>query len=208
MPVYDPKQIAHNGTQSQRDKERETLKPAVQTSTTLLKKSTAQRLLSTFLEKDSQSIKDDIWNDVLKPTLKKALYDIIANGASTILGEKSSWSGRSIPANHVNYGSRYSQPIGAANRGRSSSASIAIDDVLFNTRSDAENVLDTMFENVATYGSISVNDFYDLSGISNVDYTVSNYGWTDLRGSRILHVSDRRGEGFVIKLPRAIPLES
>ena len=58
-----------------------------------------------------------------------------------------------------------------------------------------------MDELIATYGLVSVADLYDLVGIAG-SYTDNKYGWTDIRNASVVRVRD----GYVIKLPRALPL--
>ena len=52
------------------------------------------------------------------------------------------------------------------------------------------------------YGFVSVGDFYDLADVPNNNYTVEKYGWKDIRGAQVIRARD----GYVIKLPRAIPI--
>ena len=73
-----------------------------------------------------------------------------------------------------------------------------IDDIVFETRGDAEKVLDTLSEALSVYGSVSVADFYDLADIS-AEWTDNNFGWTDLRGARVLRT---RGGGYTIDMPK------
>ena len=53
-----------------------TLKGAVRTK----KKSTARKLLDTFVVEDYRTIKDYVLNDVLKPAIRDAIEDIVTNG--------------------------------------------------------------------------------------------------------------------------------
>ena len=58
-----------------------------------------------------------------------------------------------------------------------------------------------MDELVSTYGLVSVADFFDLLGVTG-NYTDNNYGWTDIRNAKVMRVKD----GYMIKLPKALPL--
>ena len=66
---------------------------------------------------------------------------------------------------------------------------------------EAEDVLERMDELIATYQVVSVADFYDLVGVSG-NYTDNKYGWTDIRNASVIRVRD----GYMIKLPKALPL--
>ena len=76
------------------------------------------------------------------------------------------------------------------------------DEVSIPDRGDAELVLAEMHNTLARYGMVKVADFYDFVGITG-DYTSHNYGWTNLDGARLVRVSD----GWVIKLPKALPID-
>ena len=52
------------------------------------------------------------------------------------------------------------------------------------------------------YDIASVADLYDLVGIVG-SYTDNKYGWTSVRSARIERVRD----GYVIRMPKALPLD-
>ena len=74
--------------------------------------------------------------------------------------------------------------------------------ILFDTRGDAEAVLDAMNDIISQYGTVSVSDFYDLARVPNDNFTMNRYGWTNIGGATAVRVRD----GYILKLPRAIPL--
>jgi hypothetical protein len=64
-------------------------------------------------------------------------------------------------------------------------------------------VLQAMCDIVSSeYGIVSVGDLYDLANITNDNYTLNKYGWTNLRDAKVVPTRD----GYMIKLPRALPL--
>lgn len=75
------------------------------------------------------------------------------------------------------------------------------ENVVFEDYSDAKDVLDNMYECLSRFEKVTAFDVYDLAGVAT-NATDRNYGWTDLRGVRIMPVN----EGWIIDLPRAIPL--
>lgn len=72
-------------------------------------------------------------------------------------------------------------------------------DIIFDTHSDADSVLNTMVELISAYGSASISDLYDLSSIVCPTYSAYKYGWTDLDLARVIRVRD----GYLLKLPKA-----
>ena len=76
-------------------------------------------------------------------------------------------------------------------------------DIILESRVEAEDVISRMKEIIETYGFVRVTDLYDLVGITG-DYTDNKYGWTNIRGAEPVRVRD----GYMLKLPKAVPLKS
>lgn len=70
-------------------------------------------------------------------------------------------------------------------------------EIILESRKDAEDVLDTMRNMISTYGVVSVADLHDLTG-AIANYTDSNYGWTALNSAKVVRVRN----GYLLKLPR------
>lgn len=71
------------------------------------------------------------------------------------------------------------------------------DEIIINSRPEAEEVLDNMYTMLQQYESVSVADLYALTGIES-SHTDQKWGWTDLRGAA---VGRARGGGYVLELP-------
>ena len=76
------------------------------------------------------------------------------------------------------------------------------DDIIIDTRGEAEAVLSRMDEIMDTYGLVRVADLYDLVGVSG-NPTDNSYGWTNIRNAEVVRVRD----GYKIKMPRAMPID-
>lgn len=165
------------------------------------KKNEVQKFASAFIKEDLNSISSYIITDVLVPATKKTILDIV----KAILGESGTSSRSATTASKVSYRSYYDKDD---DRKRDYTApargGFDYDDIVFEHRGDAEIVLETMEDIVkGQYGIVSVGDLYDLANVTTDNYTVNSYGWTDLRGAKVIPVRD----GYVIKLPRALPLK-
>ena len=167
------------------------------------KKSSFDKLKGEFISDDAKNIKSYVFGEVLIPAIKKAISDIVTDGISILLYGESRGranSGRST-ADRVSYRSYYDSsydrrvPI---NR----STSYSYDDIILNSRGEAEDVLMRMDELMETYGLVRVADLYDLVGITG-NYTDNKYGWTNIRNAEIVRVRD----GYMIKMPRAVPID-
>lgn len=165
------------------------------------KKSGLAKAGSIFVPGDVESVKSYILMDVLVPSIKRAISDIICNGINMLLGEPSrgkSGSPGAKVAYRQYYQDRDERP--SYNRLRAQ-AQYSYDDIVFETRGDAEEVLYRMEELLERFDVVSVADLFDMAGIS-CQYTDNKYGWTDLRNAHVEHVRD----GYIISLPRATSL--
>ena len=75
-------------------------------------------------------------------------------------------------------------------------------DLIFESRGEAEEVLTNLLDLIADYGVASVADLYDLVGITG-PFTDNKYGWTDLRTASV----SRTREGYIINLPKAVAID-
>lgn len=158
------------------------------------KKSEIQKIVSLFVSDDVTDIKDYILHDVIIPEVKKSILDILG----MIFGERG--GRRSTSATKVSYGKYYDKSSGT--KGYSSVRSrndFDYEEVICETRGDAESLIDTMNDIIEQFGSVSVGDMYDLADISTTNFTVNKYGWDDISGAKAV----RTVEGYVIKLPKA-----
>lgn len=150
---------------------------------------------------DVGSVKNYILMDILIPSLKRAISDIVCNGINMLLGEPNRGKS-SVPGRKVAYRQYYSSSEERRDYARPKSRSqYSYDDIIFETRGDAEEVLFRMEELVKKFDVVSVADLFDMAGIS-CNYTDNKYGWTDLRDARVERVRD----GYIIDLPRAVSL--
>lgn len=165
------------------------------------KKSELHKLADTFISEDVAKVKSYVIGDVLIPAIKKAISDIVTNGIDMILYGETGHSKRSS-SSRISYSKYYDDR--RDDRRSSTSASRSrydYDDVIFETRDEAKEVLERMDELIDLYGVASIADFYDLAGITG-NYTDNKYGWTNLASADVVRVRD----GYTIKLPRVRPL--
>lgn len=168
------------------------------------KKSEARKLADIFISEDIANVKSYILMDVLIPTIKKAISDIVTNGVDMILYGESGRTKKSSVASKVSYSRFYDRGSDRREvRTDRTRSGFDYDDIIFDSRGDAEAVLSAMEDILETYPVVSVGDFYDLAQVSTNNYAVNNYGWTDLRTAEVVRTRDG---GYMIKLPKAMPL--
>ncbi|GHV42261.1 hypothetical protein FACS189490_10840 [Clostridia bacterium] len=167
------------------------------------KKNEARKFADVFLAEDIKDVKSYIVMDVLVPTIKKAVSDVVTKGIDMVLYGGTNRNKNNSPSAKVSYRGCYEKENERRNytppRNRTG---YILDDVSLDTRGEAESVLSSMDDLIAAYGIVSVADFYDLIGV-NGNYTDNKYGWTDIRSADVVRARDG---GYVIKLPKAMPL--
>lgn len=163
------------------------------------KKSGFNRIKDELIVEDKPSIVNYILFDAVIPSIKKTISDVV----DMILfgsprGGKTNKVKEGRPS-YYNYASSYDdRTIRPKNR----AVNNMYDDILFSTRGDAEAVLAELDELISIYGIVSIKDLYSSAGVSTTNYTFNDYGWTDIRSAEVMRVR----EGYIIKMPRALPL--
>ncbi len=166
------------------------------------KKGEMRKLADAFIAEDVRSVKDYIIREVLIPAAKKAVDEVVTNGISMLLYGESKSKNRSRNESRVSYTSYYQRERDYDRGTRTRVRGYDYDDIILDTRREAEEVLDRMQDLIDTYGMVSVADLYDLVGI-NGSYTDNKYGWTRLRDADVQRVRD----GYLLKLPKALPFD-
>jgi len=167
------------------------------------KKGEMKKFADVFIAEDANNVKSYILMEVIIPAVKKAISDIVTTGIDMILYGEAGRSRKNSSASKVSYRQYYERENERTRAGSGSRrAGFDYDEILFDTRGDAEAVLDAMNDIISQYGVISVSDFYDLANVANDNYTMNRYGWTNIAGATAVRVRD----GYILKLPRAIPL--
>ena len=200
MPDYKPN--SHRYREGQDDKVPEKrVDKVVKGGVRTRKKTGISKLAGVFISDDVNNVGEYLVMDILVPTLKKAALstlDMILNGGTP------TYTGRSerSKVTYRSYGSYYDEP-----RERRGSASVRTrfdyDDIVFDSRGDAEAVLDEMINVLDRYKCVTVADLYDLAELTQ-PYTSKKYGWTSLRTAEVVRLN---GGGYIIKLPKACPID-
>ena len=175
------------------------------------KKNELSKIAKAFFPEAPGDVKTYLVTDILIPSLKKLIYDIVTNGFNAILyGENGSKSSSSM-ASKVSYRKYYDdkQPSYSSTRYEARvKDSYDYDDIIFNTRDDAELILKMMEEAIDKYQIVTVDDYYDfVRSIYKIridsTHTDRNYGWISLRGTNIV----RNRSGWVIDFPKISPID-
>lgn len=164
-------------------------------------KSGVSKITDVFISEDAANVKSYIVMDVLVPAVKKAISDIVRDGIDMILYGESRGRKSSSASGYVSYRDYSRSDDRDRFRDSRSRSSYAHDDIILDSRGEAEEVLTRMDELIDTYGNVSVADLYDLVGKSS-EYTDNKYGWMNIRNAEPIRVRD----GYMLKLPKALPI--
>ena len=159
------------------------------------KKSKFRQLSDVFISEDANHVKSYIFMDVLVPAVKKAISDIVTNGIDMILYGGTGKAKKKSSASKVSYKNYYDNDSYTP---KTYQRGFDYEDVIFETRGDAESVLDSMNDIIATFHAVSVGDLYDLANVPNDNYAANKYGWTDIEGCKAIRIPD----GYILKLPK------
>lgn len=201
MDNYKPNSNRFKNEQKEQEKRVE--KPVVTGKVVAKKPSAFRKLTGEFISEDAKNVKSYVVGEVLIPAVKKAISDIVTDGIDMILYGESRKGGKRSTSDRVSYRNYYDRDNRSSRDSRNTLGSgYSYDDIILDTRGEAEDVLSRMDELIDAYQVVRVADLYDLVGITG-NYTDNKYGWTNIRNAEVVRVRD----GYMIKMPRAVPID-
>lgn len=206
MDDYKPNSHRFKEQQQQdaRDTERKVEKLRTGTAA-VRKKSDINKIADVFISEDIKNVKSYVLMDVLVPTIKKAIVDIVTDGVNMIFfggtGSHRNRSGGSKISYSNFYEKRDAQRYGNSQPAQSSRFDYG--DIEFESRGDADFVLEEMNNVIERYGFVTVADMYDIADIT-APYTSAKYGWTSLATADVSRCMNGK---YIIKLPKARPID-
>lgn len=181
---------------SDRSKERQEIKPVAKAR--VKRESTARKVVGEIIREDARSVGETVLWDVVIPTVKNLISDTVTRGIESMLYGGDARPSRSRTS-YSDY-SGYSRPKN--NRERPSErrpnrsarhAEPERNEIIFDTRSDANDVIDRMSDLIDQYGQVSLADLNALIGASS-NFIDDNWGWTDMGSFNVRQVRD----GFML----------
>jgi hypothetical protein len=187
--------------------ERKPLQKVISGRVVKKKKGFGEKFAESFLGNDRRSVGEYIIHDVLIPAAKDTIADMVKGSIEMFLfGERrGSRTSRERGKSYVSYSSYYKGDRDRERddkRSRTNRARHDFDDIILETRGEAEEVLSQLVDLTEDYGMVSVADFYELVG-EKANFTDEKWGWTNLRSATV----DRVRGGYLIKLPRTEQLD-
>jgi hypothetical protein len=178
-------------------------------------KTLGRRLKETFIADDPRAMMDYVIMDVIIPGARDILFDSVEAGFQRLIyGEGPRRRGRPAPgpyndrAPHIDYAGISRGPARQPQQQRSilsrgARARGTFDELVIQSRPEAEEVIDRMFDILSQYGQVSVAHLYELTGVQS-SHTDIKWGWTQLRGAKPRPL--RQG-GYILDLPEPEPFD-
>lgn len=198
--------------------EKKEFKKVVTGEVIVRKKPPSRRFKEFFTGQNAKETLVYVWTDILIPGTKELVLETVTSGMEKrFFGEARSRrrgpamvGGLFGNAGYTAY-NRMTGPSGPMNRpdprqgstslrGRVSSRDIQ--EIILPTRAQGQEVLDQLIWATDQYGSVTVADLWDILEVTG-EFTDDKWGWTDLMGADVVRVH----EGYLLDLPRPIPLE-
>lgn len=174
------------------------------------KKSLRKQFSETFIAGDIKTAIRYVMFDVLLPAAKDMIVEAGSTGIEKwIFGDSRRHRGSTIPVsgptgyvsyNRYSMGSRMTAPQRVMSR--QARARHDFDEIVLESRTEAEEVIDRLFDLVSRYESATVADLYELVGLAST-HTDHKWGWSDIRGAGVSRVRD----GYLLDLPDPHPLD-
>lgn len=181
-------------------------------SVVVKKQSAWRRAKHRIFEEEGAELKEYVVNDVLVPSIKDTISNIICNGIDILLYGEARHIGQrrsggilgGVPryGNYVSYNSiNTAKPNSVGVRPSMANSAgfrnnLALDDFIFQTKYDAEDILDRLSTILTDYGVVTVADLYEMCGLV-APYTYNNYAWRDLSTAGVRLTRD----GYLLSLP-------
>jgi hypothetical protein len=185
------------------------ISPVVSGGAVRRKKSLRKQFKETFVAGDARMAVSYVVFEVLLPAAKDMVVEAGSQGIEKLIFGESRRRGstrpQAGPTGYISYNrysaeSRQTGPQRAISR--QARARHNFDEIVLDNRSEAEEVIDQLFDMVSRYESASVADLYTLVGLSS-SHTDHKWGWTDLSGSGVSRI---RG-GYLLDLPEPEPID-
>lgn len=163
---------------------------------------------SSIIVETGRSVWEYVLHDVLLPSLKDTLYDVITGGSQKALYKDMRPRGRG-PTGYNQYGrpgvvtTPSSNPYTRRTVSPQARSTHVFDDIILETRDEADAVLGSMHDLVSKYGYATVADLLTLCNVDSV-FTDGQWGWTD-REIVNIRVALVQG-GYLLRTPPTVPI--
>lgn len=182
---------------------RQPLKKVVKGSVKTKHRSEASKLANRFLAVNAADAKQNFIDDTLFPYIRRILLDgvsMLLTGSPISGNQNRTSNGSAQYVSYNNYSNKNKQQKNQSTN-YSSAYSFSYDDIVFDSRGEAEFVLQQLRDNILESEVVSVGDLYDLAGLKH-SYTYYDYGWDSLDKANVVRIYD----GHLLRMPAPSPI--
>lgn len=191
--------------------EKEKVEKVVAGEVTRRKSPLGKRLKDTFIGGDAKSVWGHVVQTIIIPTVKDTIVDIITQGAErTFYGDTRPSSrrgaiGRIGVTAYTAYNkvqqTQNTRPDPRPQLSRQARTTHNFDEILLDSRADADTVIDKLMFYITKYGQASVADLLELVGVEP-EFTDDGYGWVDIENMGVSRVAGK----YLLDLPQPVVL--
>lgn len=170
------------------------------------KRSFLRQMGDILINQNDENIADYIFNNVIIPSVKNMWADALISVIELVFGTRRPRQNGTTKTNYTAYSSSSTKQIQTSAQEPAKNTWVAVkssfEEVIFENRWEAEEVLDNLVAAIMEYGSVSIADYYEQVSLPS-NFTDNKYGWTNLANAAI----ERVGGGYLLKLPPTVKLD-
>lgn len=192
------------------EKPKKVVTPVISSKPKEVKETLGQKFKRVFLSEDVDNVGSYIFLDVLVPAVKDLFASLIENTVNVALFGSTSRhtyrGGSNQQRASLYWNSSVGQSRGFAQPAQQRPTNKAANnfrDLIYDTRKEAEDVLESLVELISLYGVATIQDLYAASNMTSNNFTNNDYGWLDLSSAKII----RSRDGWVLELPKPILID-
>lgn len=207
MENYKGNSLNSREPQRTQKPEEKKVQSVVTGNVTIKKKSGVQKFFESFIQEDLHKVKEYAIRDVIVPKSKQIILDIVNNGLSLLFfGEVNHKTKQTLNGQRVSYAKFYGDQRNSGysdvQKAQPARPVFDFDNIVLDSRADAEQVLMQLDELISTYGHATVADLYDSLSITSTNHCDNNYGWYNLSSASTKLTQG----GYKLVLPRVVPI--
>lgn len=195
------------------------LAPVVDEPAAVRVKRKPNKFLKLIFKQDLNDIRAGLVKEYIEPKTRELSWSFIQAGIDLVTNTlrmmvypdyKPTTTVPKLPAERYTYNNYYTSSSQAyANRAAPSMASeVSYDEFTYPTSEKAQMVLNELKNQIDACRYASVLDLYQLSKVSTSNYTLQDWGWTDLSFSEVRQTVNEEGQYvYIITLPKAKHLQ-
>lgn len=161
-----------------------------------------KKFLQAYAGDSAQSVGQYLLMDVIVPGTKNIISDLVTQGINRLL-----YGGARPVQSNVGQNGGYRKFFNGSPQTQQTQQNTQVvhqaqaanqfGEIVLQSRSDAELVIDELRQLIEAYGNAKVANLYSLVGITG-DFTNQSYGWTNLSRAGVIQIR----EGYLLDLPK------